>query len=376
MSGDSPGSAPPPGPGGLDLSKTLSQTARDARTTAPRNDAESRSSYVDRSGLRRSASFALAFAILAASDTVKAQADERSEPVLAALQLVPTKTCADEATVRRMVEEILERPVFVSGGQAELAVEVRFDSVSGGWEAHLRLSERGELVGERDLVSAEASCGALTGPAALVIALMVDAHRPRLTLRALPPPPPPPPAPVANEASPRKWGMRTAVQARGSYGALPGAALGLGLGSVLRPPAGIPVQVSFTLWPTADSREEGVGGRFRLWHAGLGVCPGWEGGDARLAICSGVQVGQLEGAGVGLSRAEEPRHIWVHAHAVADLGVRLAGPLGVNVSAGIAVPFHRPDFVYTSAEGPVEQVHRPAPVVPIVGIGLEANVSP
>lgn len=293
-------------------------------------------------------------------------------PAAAVMNVIPVASCPDNAALRQTVEEILERPVF-TGTAEPFRVDVGFAPEGRGWEAQIRLFDRGEFAGERSLHSDEPSCQSLTGPVGLVVALMLDTHRPRSRLHL-------PTAPVFRAPAPEKpadarWGMGAMVDVRGSLGALPGFALGLSLAAELLPPGMIPFRASMTLWPTVDSLDDGVGGRFRLWHAGLDVCPGW-GQDVRVAICSGLQAGQVEGVGLGLSGAKEPRLAWVQASTGLDLGLRLTGPFSLHASAQAAVPLHRPNFVYTSKENSIEQVHRPAVVVPMVGIGLSATMPP
>jgi hypothetical protein len=293
-------------------------------------------------------------------------------PVTAVLHVAPAVSCPDNTELRRTVEEILARPVFKSGEEG-VRVDVAFAPEGGGWEAQIRFFDGDELAGERSLRSEDRSCGSLAGPVGLVVALMLDTHRPRSTLHV-------PKAPVSEarrveEEPEARWGMGAMADGRGSVGALPGFALGLSLATELLPPGMIPFRASMTLWPTVDSLDGGVGGRFRLWHAGLEACPGW-GQDVRVAICWGLQAGQIEAVGLGLERAREPRHVWVHASAGVDLGFPLVGPLSLHASAVAAVPLHRPNFVYTSRESSLERIHRPEPVVPMVGIGLLANLPP
>ena len=324
--------------------------------------------------MRRTCSLLVLALLLAATSSVAQAQRDSGEPARAELRFTHVQGCADEATFRTMVEQVLERQVFVAAAEADLAVHASFVRGAEGWNAILTLSERGALVGRREISSEDPSCETLTGPASLVVALMVDAHRPRLQLR-VPKVSIPKPAPVKRVVT-RRWSARTGLSLRSSYGALPGFAAGLTLDSVLISPTGVPFQAALTLWPTDESSENGVGGRFRLWHAGVGLCPSWDLGRARAGFCTGLQAGQLEGEGMGLSHAKEPRHFWIHAEARADLGVRLMGPLGLHVSAGLAMPFNRPEFVYNAAKGGTVQVHRPWPIVPMAGIGLEANLSP
>jgi len=300
-------------------------------------------------------------------------------PVTASMQVRGEATCPDEATLQQRVEAVLSRSVFVAAHEADVRVEADFVSVEEeGWEARLRLLRGGEELGRRTLRTPEASCSALAGPASLVIALMVDAQKPRLVLR-VPVPPKRVPALVPRsrpEPTGAGWGMRSGLTWRISYGALPDLAWGLSFDSALQPPGAWPVALSMAVWPARDDVIDGAGGRFRLWHAGLALCPRWGTGRFRWGGCAGAQAGEIEGAGVGLERAREPRHVWVQGDIHADLALRIAGPVGVRLQAGVAVPFHRPSFVYNDAEGAKTQVYRPAPVVPSAGIGLEAALSP
>jgi hypothetical protein len=280
--------------------------------------------------------------------------------------------------MRETVEDILGRPL---AGSEDVEVEVGFHgAASNGWEARIRMREAGRPVGERVLQDRGVPCSALEGPTGLVIALMVEARRPEVRLQA-----PPRPETVVVEAmvigasevsEAARWGMGAVADVRGSWGALPGAALGFSLGADVTPPGAFPARLSMTLWPAKETTDGGRGGRFQLWTAGVEACPGWTSEEAHVTVCSGVHAGRLEGAGVGLAQVREPRHPWVHLSMMLDAGVRLGGPFGLHASLGAAVPFHRPTFVYGMADGTEDEVHRSAPVVPMIGIGLEAVVPP
>ena len=316
--------------------------------------------------------------VVAGADAWATQPEALSD-VGASLRVAGPASCPDEASLRRIVEEILERPL-AGDGTERVGVDVGFraDGVNG-WEARIRMTEEGRPAGERILHDRGVACSALAGPTGLVIALMVEAHRPKARLHAPPQPEPTVKAMVMSApeiAEPVRWGMGAVADVRGSWGALPGAALGFSLGADVTPPGAFPVRLSMTLWPAKETTDGGRGGRFQLWYAGVEVCHGWTSEEAHVTVCSGVHAGQLEGAGVGLAQVREPRHPWVHLSTVLDAGVRLGGPFGLHASVGAAVPFHRPTFVYGMADGTEDEVHRSAPVVPIIGIGLEAVVPP
>ncbi len=318
-------------------------------------------------------------AMLIAGPDAWAEPPETVTDVRAALRVSGPTSCPDEASVRKIVEEVLERPLKGDGTeQAGVDVAFRGDGANG-WEARIRMTEGGRPVGERLLHDRGVPCSALANPTGLVIALMVEAHRPVVRLQA--PPVADPTVKTMVTGSPAvpergRWGMGAVADLRGSWGALPGAALGFSLGADVTPPGGFPLRLSMTLWPANETTEDGRGGRFQLAYAGVEACPGWISDDAHVTVCSGFHAGRFEASGVGLAQAREPRHPWVHVSTALDLGVRLGGPFGLHASVGAAVPFHRPTFVYGAVEGGDHEVHRSAPAVPMIGIGLEAVVPP
>jgi hypothetical protein len=235
----------------------------------------------------------------------------------------------------------------------------------GGWQADLSFAKGdGEALGDRNLQSRVAGCAALQDPVSLVIALMVEAREAEATLQ------------VPAHESPAERTAAMAASFRLSSGLLPDLGLGatVDVGWIL---AGwLPLRFDSTYWFPGSAVQANRGGEFWAWVGGASACPTvfsstWGEG----AVCAGLQLGVIHGAGVGLQDSGSPTRPYGEAQARARLSIPLFWPLSGFIELGIAAPWMRPRFVYLGAvDAPVE-VYRPHAVVLFGGVGIELRAT-
>lgn len=334
----------------------------------------STSARTGRGELRTTALWAVAGALITAAIAHPARAQQHSsQAYIRARLLWPRESiqsaCFHHPELRSAVEALVERPVFADAGKPDTFIELNIEAQRPGWLTTIRRYDPGgRLLGERVLRSPDDSCESLLGSAALVMAMLVDRHRERASIRL-----PEPAAPLGRQA----WSGAAMMGARASYGLLPSWAFAPIAGAEVTPPGGWPLRGSLAVWPGADQRERGVGAQFHAWQAGIAVAPPVaERGTWLLGTWLGLGVGQLVGQGVGLQVSRERSHVWAHAEAGMHAAQRISGPFWLRLEAGLVVPWNRPRFVYSASDGSAAEVYRPSAVAPVVGVGLEARFGP
>lgn len=116
---------------------------------------------------------ALALCLVAGPVMSRAKAEPSRGPALNWVRLPGAESCITASELAQRVEARLERTVFVLAQEAELA----FDGYvqprpEGGFAAHLAVTNAaGEILGARDIESAQASCRALDDALVLIAAL-------------------------------------------------------------------------------------------------------------------------------------------------------------------------------------------------------------
>lgn len=307
------------------------------------------------------------------TDADQAAVVPTAEPVMAVLQWpvdAEQRGCASAQSVRADVDHLLDRAAFDGAEDADVVVRVRLVQAEAGWLAQLSFTAAdGTAQGERELHSPDDSCRSLDGPVALVVALMLEASRPQAKVSL--------PAPaLAQQASP--WQGEASAALVVSGGLLPGLAFGPRLTAGVVPPGFVPLRLSVTLWPAVEEDVElGRGGRFSASHGDLSICPELASGSvAGVGLCLGAGAGVLSAVGTGLGYTESPDRLLVQGEAAAQLWLHLGGPFLLELQAGAAVPFIRPNFVYTDVDGSAREVHQSWPVIPKGSIGLGFRVPP
>ena len=102
---------------------------------------------------------------------------------------------------------------------------------------------------------------------------------------------------------------------------------------------------------------------------GLAGGLGWELGPVELGPRAGLELGRIHAAGFGVDHPGEASVLWVALRAGASGTLAVAGPLGLRLDLGLAVPLSRPRWVLERV-GPVD---RPAAATARGALGLEAR---
>jgi hypothetical protein len=272
--------------------------------------------------------------------------------------------CIDGDELAASVSRQLGRPAFAShGADAELVARGRVGEGDGGRpRAEVVLSTRGgEPLGVRTLASDNNDCRSLDEALAVMLAIMLNVRRadvPALAREA-----PPPPAP--------RWRPRA------------GAGAGLVLG--LLPEPGIEAVVSAgvmrggRLEPGIDFAWDWAGdapvaeGRIRVQAASarLVIAPvvfARSRADVRLRLSAGA--GPMWASASGFAQVFSQTRLVVDGRAGVQVGVRIAGPVWVHIGGEVGWLPVRPSFEVRNADGTVETLFEPQPVMGIVAAGL------
>lgn len=308
-----------------------------------------------------------------------------------------TESCIEGSALERAVEERLARPVF--GGDA-LRVNLRFERHDRELVAEIDLLDRrGNSLGRRELKTTARHCSALDDSLALVVALLVDSPEAREQAAAAAAPAPPAsstaPSPTST-ATPAREPPRVSVTippevlaAREPYrvlvgasfaalvGPLPGVAFGPELLLALRPPHFIELRLRPSFFParevTAPAPDRG--GRLSLMQVALDLCPlEHETSQLRFSGCVGQSVGWVHGEGFGYLHNETTGSLVYSLGMGVSARMALAGPLGVDLSLGAAVPLEHDTYVSQTASGVTTEVFRSAPVTGMLAAGLSLEL--
>jgi hypothetical protein len=117
---------------------------------------------------------------------------------------------------------------------------------------------------------------------------------------------------------------------------------------------------------------EGSGGTFTSWTGELALCPTWARTRVRLGACGGLGAGLIAGSAIGLTDGQNPVRPVVFATVLPYASLRLVRPVWVRVEAGGAFPLLRERWGYLD-QGTYVEVHRPAPVIPALGLAFEVR---
>lgn len=299
-----------------------------------------------------------------------------------------TSACLEAGKLERAVERRLKRPVFVTGPQADLALRVVFARRADETQARIELSSAdGTPRGSRTLVTT-GHCSALDDSLALSVALLVD-EPPDPEPAPSPAPSAEPSAPAAPRATkppsvinipddvvaPREpWHARFGASATLARGQLPGLRPAIALHLTIVPRGFWPIELQGDgFWPTHAERDERSGARFRLFRAGLAVCPGLLERPAQtVAICVGQSVSWLTVEGYGFDHDADEQRLGYALSVGGEARQRLVGPVSVRGYVGGEVPLVRDRFA-SGGRNAVE-LFQPSPVALIGQIGLEAQL--
>lgn len=285
--------------------------------------------------------------------------------------------CPTEAQISGAVRALVGHQVF-RGRDCSLVVEGHFERrpAGAGWSAVVRLDRQDKKVtGTRRLESSDLRCGALQGPTALAIALMVESEEQEEVAMALPDAPPPTAASrsVATAVPDSSgWQVRGSLGARGESGLLPGSALGLRFGISFLSPSFWSVELHGSALFPRTAEVNGRGGAFWAWRAGLSWCPDFNRNRrGRVGICAGLLGGAVTGQGQGLDYEFSSARPWLGSELRGVGALQVMRTLAVYGEFGASLGLARARFVYLDSLGAPRDVFRLAPWTFFGGLGLE-----
>lgn len=268
-------------------------------------------------------------------------------------------------------------------------LEVTLDEVDGG--AHFVLRRDGEVLGQRTIISRQASCDAIRSTVALAIAVSIDAtiletlgvtaQAPPSPAPARSPEPPPPPSPPSSVMPSRESPRAVAPPPSRAARFQAGAEIGVLAGIFPSPALQIAPWVSFAPVPSFVLRLGGLGvggaqvevlgggAKLRIAAAGLDACSVTRLGPARVDACFGGIAGALTASGFNFDSSHASTSAWFALEGRFSLHWAFVGALGGVLSLdSIFVP-RTHSLEVRDGQG---QTARLVPL-PIAGLGVSAG---
>jgi hypothetical protein len=270
--------------------------------------------------------------------------------------------CIDGPTLEREVEGRLERRVFGNAMEADVFLHGQVERRDTDFVARLSMvAANGRVLGERELRSDAPDCARLDESLAVVIALALDSIRamPAASLRV-------------PKASPRDgWTAKVGPTFVGSWGLLPDPSMTMGFDVSVQPPSFWPFDFAWSLglFPTKVERS-GRTAEFSSMQFGLFLCPFSYVSRVELRTCLGTEADYVSATGVSFDVQRTTGSWVVGPSARTVLFFPLGHAAGFSSNFSLAVPLLRDRFTYTAEGGQVELLHRPAPVVLFLGLGV------
>ena len=343
------------------------------------------------------------------------------------VRLSGSESCISTQALAERVEQRIGRRAFVSASQADLSLEAHVERVTkpSGFVATLVVSDRkGRVLGRRVLRVEGERCEDLDASLVLVIAIAIDpgatlpavlgpeqdlspeakamlaqlglpelseqqlrdelavsepdAERPVVAAKR--------PAPLARPssdgaalASPGdhedRVRLRVGIGASGELGVLPDPGFGAALELTILAPRFWPIDI----WIAAllDQRIEleagQAAGRFRVWTAGLALCPLVAGRTLELRACAGARGGALSGQGSGFAQTLARTGPLLEATLYPGVRLALAGSWSLCSQIALGIPVVRDTFQYQDRLGQRHRVHRAAAVTGRLEIGTDVS---
>jgi hypothetical protein len=103
---------------------------------------------------------------------------------------------------------------------------------------------------------------------------------------------------------------------------------------------------------------------------GLFLCPFSYVSRVELRGCAGVEGDYVTATGASFEVQRSTASLVLGPAARTSLFFPLGQAAGISTNFSLAVPLLRDRFTYTTESGSVEELHRPAPVVLFLGVGL------
>jgi hypothetical protein len=308
--------------------------------------------------LRITVWFAAVFGVLLART---ARADDPARFALSWTRAPDAARCISAHDLARRIEDRLGRAVFVPPTRAAVFIEGWVEPNGAGYHAIVSLTDAaGRVLGHRNLATADATCGDLSAPLVLSMALLIDPNAVLLPEGSAPRPaaaetkePPPPRHPQPLEPLPA-W--HTAVEVGGAVGLglLPGSALGLFLRVGVKPPRAVRVTLEGESWseerltPSASANPVG----FSLSQAVASLCPlEGEGSILRGMLCGGAGAGVLSTHGSYDGAPRERHRFEASVLARAQVAAKMGSYLFLGVGLSASAPLVRDSFVYEDDAG-------------------------
>jgi hypothetical protein len=301
-------------------------------------------------------------------------------------------SCASPGAVATAVEKLLGHNAFAPPERAASSIEALVSRANDRWRAEIRLVGQDDRNrGQRTIEVSESTCDALTVPAALAIALLVDPDATGARQRPADPTPSDrscPPAVVAPvtrdvdrrdreaplEAPPARAVIEGAAVV--ALGLLPGVAPGAAVGVHFETSSRWDIGVRGSLWFTRSvALRPDITADFRLTEVGPKVCRAllvkrW----ARVSPCVGFQFGVLHARGNGFAAPEAHDDITAEGDAVLRASVmHVRRGLHAALELGIAVPFVRHPYEFHDEQGRISEAFRAAPVAGAAAFALGAS---
>lgn len=284
--------------------------------------------------------------------------------------------CARAPMVALRVEDLTKRPLEAVE-HLDFEITVARDGVA--WNLTLVTRTSGREPSQRAFTGA--NCDEVSNAAAVAVAMAIQAAEQPPTAEvteAAPEPPPPPPAPAApsptvrtdiqaveKRTSPHLGGI-VGLSALFDTAALPHPTFGASAGGGLRW-GSLRGEAAFMIFaPSRAALANGRSGEFNLWGVDVAGCIEPAGALVTVFGCAGVELGQMSGEGRGVSAPELGSALWSAARLEGGAGIDLGAALRVVPRLGVAVPFHRPQFVLAG-----EPIHRPAALSLRAALGIE-----
>ncbi len=301
-------------------------------------------------------------------------------PVRASLKVEASAApaCPDRADLAEAVSVRLGRDPFAATN-SNIEVSVRYRK-AGTWQALVHLSTAsGRSLGVREISTDAADCAALRDPVALVVALLVDVSADEL---------PPEPEPAVDEPTrptkrslripaptPRDPSLRVlwAVSASASAGLLPNLAVGAQVGVWIAPSNLVAVGLGLQFWPSQRDELAGrpAGADIRADALAAELCgPRLDLDSLWLRPCLVQRFSRLSASAFGFDSNRESGRLALSTGLGGHMFVPLLGSLGAFSSVSADFHWLRDRFVYARSDGTRGELHRPAPVVGFLQVGL------
>ena len=177
----------------------------------------------------------------------------------------------------------------------------------------------------------------------------------------------------AREATPLVWSLRASGGAE--IGALPTASGGLSGALTVGRGRGQLELSGLYVFPRSSAIEEipgDVSVRVQLGAAGLRGCGLPVRGDLSLLLCTGLEVGILDGAGSGadLTQPRRQRYVWLGALVGPSLQWRVTRIASLWAGLDIVVPIIAPTFAVSTGPDSMETAHKVSPATGRLLVGL------